>query len=203
MTENRLIVFVRYPSPGAVKKRLARRVGSAEAAKIYQQLAETVVTKTAPAAPEDYAVEICFTPEEHESLVREWLKGAAFFSPQQGRDLGGRMSNAFLRAFADGHAKALLIGSDCPDISRTIVGRGFMLLDTHDIVLGPARDGGYYLIGLRRPEPELFCGVDWGTELVLQQTLDKINDAGLTAALLPQLRDIDRIEDLQHCKVTL
>ena len=198
MSENLLMVFVKYPTPGAVKQRLAQHLGNDRAAEIYKKIAETIVQKVAPASSEDYILEICFSPQEDERLVRRWLNENEYFSPQQGSDLGARMSNAFSHAFAAGYTKALLIGSDCPDISRTIVNRGFMLLDTHDIVLGPAQDGGYYLIGVRRPEPELFSNMDWGTGRVLQQTLDKINDAGLTSALLPQLRDIDRIEDLKY-----
>ena len=197
MSENLLMVFVKYPAPGAVKQRLAQHLGTDRAAEIYKKIAETIVQKVTPASSEDYILEIYFSPQEDEKLVRQWLAENEYFSPQQGSDLGARMNNAFQHAFAAGYTKALLIGSDCPDISRTIVSRGFMLLDTHDIVLGPAHDGGYYLIGLRRPDPGLFYGVDWGTGRVLQQTLDKINAANLAVALLPELRDIDRIEDLK------
>jgi hypothetical protein len=187
-----------------VKSRLALHLGKERAAEIYRQLAETVVANLTPQAPEhDYEINLSFAPESTAQQITAWFPQQHLFSPQQGSDLGERMSNAFLRAFADGHAKALLIGSDCPDISRTIVGRGFKQLETNDVVLGPAHDGGYYLIGLRRPEPELFYGVDWGTGRVLQQTLDRIHVANLTVALLSELRDIDRIEDLQHCRVTL
>jgi rSAM/selenodomain-associated transferase 1 len=198
MSENLLMVFVKYPAPGAVKQRLAQHLGTDRAVEIYKKIAETIVQKVTPASSEDYILEIYFSPQEDEKLVRQWLNENEYFSPQQGSDLGARMNNAFQHPFAAGYTKALLIGSDCPDISRTIVSRGFMLLDTHDIVLGPAHDGGYYLIGLRRPVPELFSCIEWGTECVLQQTLDKINALGLTVALLPELWDIDRIEDLKY-----
>ena len=182
-----------------VKSRLALHLGNKRAAEIYRELAETVVANVTPQAPKhNYDVSLCYSPETMEQAVKEWFPQHHLFSPQEGSDLGERMHNAFLHAFAAGYTKALLIGSDCPDISRTIVNRGFRLLDTHDIVLGPAYDGGYYLIGLRRSEPELFYSMDWGTGRVLQQTLDKINAANLTVALLPELRDIDRIEDLVH-----
>jgi len=198
MSENLLVVFVKYPAPGSVKKRLAQHLGDERAAEIYKKTAELVVRKLAPQGDENYTVEIYFSPQEDEKLVKKWLIENEYFSAQQGCDLGERMGNAFLRAFAAGYTKTLLIGSDCPDISRTIVNRGFLLLDTHDVVLGPAHDGGYYLIGLRRPEPELFLNIEWGTERVLQQTLDKIEQSGLTVGLLPQLHDIDRLEDLRH-----
>jgi uncharacterized protein len=199
MNANVLIVFIKYPAPGKVKSRLALDLGETRAAEIYRQLAETVVANVTLQAPEhDYDINLSFAPESAEQQIKAWFPRHNLFSPQQGSDLGERMSNAFLHAFAAGYTKALLIGSDCPDISRTIVGRGFMLLDTHNIVLGPALDGGYYLIGLRRHEPELFLNMEWGTERLLQKTIDKIDAAGLTVALLPELRDIDRIEDLRH-----
>jgi rSAM/selenodomain-associated transferase 1 len=199
MNRNVLIVFIKYPVPGMVKSRLALHLGNEQAAEIYREIAETVVANVTPRAPKhDYDVSLCYSPETMEQAVKEWFPQHHLFSPQEGSDLGERMSNTFFQAFAAGNTKALLTGSDCPDISRTIVNRGFMLLDTQDVVLGPAYDGGYYLIGLRRPEPELFYSMDWGTGRVLQQTLDKINAAGLTVALLPKLRDIDRIEDLRH-----
>ena len=203
MSEKLLMVFVKYPAPGSVKQRLAQHLGNERAAEIYKKIAATIVQKVTPARSGDYIVTICFSPQEDEKLVKKWLNKNEYFSPQEGSDLGERMSNAFLQAFAAGYTKALLIGSDCPDISRTIVNRGFVLLDTQDIVLGPALDGGYYLIGLRRHEPELFTNIEWGTERVLQQTLDTITAAGVTVALLPQLRDIDRIEDLSHYSLSL
>ena len=197
MSENLLMVFVKYPTPGSVKQRLAQHLGSDRAAEIYKKIAETIVQKVAPASSEDYILEICFSPQEDEKLVRRWLNENEYFSPQQGSDLGARMSNAFSHAFAAGYTKALLIGSDCPDISRDIITQSFDMLKAKHIVLGPAYDGGYYLIGVREPIPELFSNIEWGTEKVLSQTIDKINAAGLSLGLLPVLRDIDRIEDLK------
>ena len=182
-----------------VKSRLALHLGKERAAEIYRELAETVVANVTPRTPEnDYEINLCYSPETAGQAVRAWFPQHHLFSPQEGNDLGERMSNAFLHAFAAGYTKALLIGSDCPDISRTIVNRGFMLLDAHSVVLGPAHDGGYYLIGLRRPEPGLFCNMEWGTGRVLQQTLERIDQTGRSVAVLPQLHDIDRIEDLRH-----
>ena len=203
MSENLLMVFVKYPTPGAVKQRLAQHLGSDRAAEIYKKIAETIVQKVAPASSEDYILEIYFSPQEDEKLVRQWLAENECFSSQQGSDLGARMSNAFLHAFAAGYTKALLIGSDCPDISRDIITQSFDMLKSKHIVLGPAYDGGYYLIGVREPIPELFSNIEWGTEQVLSQTKDKINAAGLSLGLLPMLRDIDRVEDLQYYNLDL
>jgi len=203
MSENLLMVFVKYPTPGAVKQRLAQHLGSDRAAEIYKKIAETIVSKVAPASSEDYILEIYFSPQEDEKLVRQWLAENEYFSPQQGSDLGERMLNAFKHVFEKGCKRAVLIGSDCPDISRDIITQSFDILKAKHIVLGPAYDGGYYLIGVREPKPELFSNIEWGTEKVLSQTIDKINAAGLSLGLLPMLRDIDRVGDLQYYNLDL
>jgi hypothetical protein len=198
MSENLLIVFVKYPAPGAVKQRLAQHIGMDAAAKIYRQIAEAVVNNTAPKDAVDYAVEIRFDPKDDKHLVRSWLASSDRFSSQRGDGLGERMRNAFICAFESGFKRVILIGSDCPDISRQIILQGFAHLQQKDIVIGPACDGGYYLIGLRQPREEIFQDIEWGTEKVFQQTCDKIKAAGLFFTLLPTLRDIDRVEDLKY-----
>ena len=203
MSENLLMVFVKYPAPGSVKQRLAQHLGTDRAAEIYKKIAETIVQKVTPASSEDYMLEICFSPQEDEKLVRKWLVENEYFSPQQGSDLGERMLNAFKHVFKKGCKRAVLIGSDCPDISRDIITQSFDILKAKHIVLGPAYDGGYYLIGVREPKPELFSNIEWGTEKVLSQTIDKINAAGLSLGLLPMLRDIDRVGDLQYYNLDL
>lgn len=198
MNENLLIVFVKYPAPGTVKQRLAQQIGMDAAAKIYRQIAEAVVNNTAPQDAADYRVEICFDPKDDKQLVRSWLTSSDRFSAQQGTGLGARMLNAFICAFESGFKRVILIGSDCPDISSQIILQGFAHLQQKDIVIGPAYDGGYYLIGLRQPREEIFQDIEWGTEKVFQQTCDKIKAAGLFFTLLPTLRDIDRVEDLKY-----
>jgi rSAM/selenodomain-associated transferase 1 len=198
MNKNLLIVFVKYPAPGAVKQRLAQHIGPDAAAKIYRQMAEAVVNNTAPQAAADYAVEICFDPKDDKHLVRSWLTSSNRLSAQQGAGLGARMLNAFICAFESGFKRVILIGSDCPDISRQIILQGFAQLQYKDIVIGPAYDGGYYLIGLRQPREEVFQDIEWGTEKVFQQTCDKIKASGLSFGLLPTLRDVDRVEDLKY-----
>jgi hypothetical protein len=198
VSENLLIVFVKYPAPGAVKQRLAQHIGAEAAAKIYRQIAETIINNTVPNNAADYAVEICFDPKDDMHLVRSWLTSSNRFSAQQGNGLGERMRNAFICAFESGFKRVILIGSDCPDISRQIVLQGFAHLQQKDIVIGPACDGGYYLIGSRQQREEVFQDIEWGTEKVFQQTCDKIKAAGLSFGLLPTLRDVDRVEDLKY-----
>jgi rSAM/selenodomain-associated transferase 1 len=198
MSENLLIVFVKYPAPGTVKHRLAQHIGTDAAAKIYRQIAEAVVSNTVPKDTAEYAVEICFDPKDDKHLVRTWLASCDRLSSQQGNSLGERMRNAFICAFESGFKRVILIGSDCPDISREIILQGFAHLQQTDIVIGPAYDGGYYLIGLRQPREGIFQDIEWGTANVFQQTCDKIKAAGLSFILLPKLRDVDRVEDLQY-----
>ena len=193
-----LIVFIKYPSPGTVKQRLAKHIGSERAARVYKKMVETVLKKLSPAETADIEMAVCFSPQAAETLLREWLSDNRLFYPQKGSDLGARMHNAFTNAFERGYRKAILIGSDCPDISADIVLQGFTLLDKKDVVIGPAYDGGYYLIGLKQPREELFQNIAWGRENVFQLTCDKLKSAGLSFALLPTLRDVDRIEDLKH-----
>lgn len=187
-----------------VKSRLALHLGKERAAEIYRVIAETVMANvTSRTTENDYDAILCYSPETAEQAFKEWFLQHHLFSPQQGSDLGARMSNAFSHAFAAGYTKALLIGSDCPDISRDSITQSFDMLKAKHIVLGPAYDGGYYLIGVREPIPELFSNIEWGTEKVLSQTIDKINAAGLSLGLLPVLRDIDRVEDLQYYNLDL
>jgi hypothetical protein len=106
------------------------------------------------------------------------------------------MASAFQASFAAGMTGVVTIGIDCPDLDAELLAEAFEKLKTFDVVLGPARDGGYYLIGLRRLVPELFAGLDWGTSKVRQQTVDIAENIGLAIAFLPWLDDIDRPEDL-------
>jgi len=119
------------------------------------------------------------------------------FVLQQGQDLGARLSHAFGEAFRLGAYKVLVIGTDCPEMEETHLTNALMLLDRKDAVLAPARDGGYTLIGLKRPRPELFEGVDWSTDQVLLQTIERIQLQRLSLGLLPEMEDIDTAQNLE------
>lgn len=201
MTENLLIIFVKNPVPGTVKRRLACNIGAEEAARVYKKISEMVINKTAPERGDPYTVEICFSPQHAETAIRAWLVNNESYYPQQGSTLGERMGNAFKRTFENKYKKVSLIGSDCPDISKDIILQSFALLDRKNVVLGPAYDGGYYLIGMCEMFPALFKDISWSSEKVFTQTIDKIHAAGLSIGLLPILRDIDQIEDLTHYKL--
>jgi len=187
-------VFVKAPAPGRVKTRLAAEIGLHHAAEIYRHLGRSVV---AACAGSGHDTVVWFAPAEARPAVRGWLKGlrVAAFQAQVGGALGTRLAAAFQRHFDAGARRVIIIGSDCPGVDAGLVSRALAVLDEHDLVLGPAHDGGYYLIGLRTPVRRLFRGIAWSTPAVLGQTLARARQLGLSAVLLPQLRDVDTASD--------
>jgi rSAM/selenodomain-associated transferase 1 len=163
-----------------------------EAAIFYKQLAESVLKKTMPAADE-YDRIIFFEPAERKMDFEKWL-GNERLVPQQGIDLGEKMSNAVSEILKQGR-KAVITGSDIPDLDRSIIGAAFSTLEHNDIVLGPAKDGGYYLVGMKVLHQQLFEDIHWSTAEVLSRTVEIIKATGLTCSLLPELSDLDTIED--------
>jgi rSAM/selenodomain-associated transferase 1 len=195
MPDERLIVFVKRPQPGEVKTRLAREIGDDDAAALYRALAEQVLRATAPAG-RAYGRVVCYAPADAGDDIARWLPGEER-APQAAGDLGRRMDDALARAFAEGAPRAVLIGTDAPGLSREHVEQAFDALRVHDLVLGPACDGGYYLVGLTAPRPALFEGIAWSTPAVLAQTLSKAAALGLRHHLLPRLRDVDTLADVR------
>jgi rSAM/selenodomain-associated transferase 1 len=185
-------IFLKFPVPGFVKTRIASEIGSVEAAIFYKQLAESVLKKTMPAADE-YDRIIFFEPAERKMDFEKWL-GNERLVPQQGIDLGEKMSNAVSEILKQGR-KAVITGSDIPDLDRSIIGAAFSTLEHNDIVLGPAKDGGYYLVGMKVLHQQLFEDIHWSTAEVLSRTVEIIKATGLTCSLLPELSDLDTIED--------
>jgi rSAM/selenodomain-associated transferase 1 len=196
MSDRALVVFVKHPAPGAVKTRLAAAVGPEAAARLYRTLAERVLEATTPRAGE-YERLVFFDPPGALADVRTWLPGVRLAAQSAG-DLGARMADAFGRAFARGAARVALVGTDAPGLSRETVVQALDALDTADVAIGPTDDGGYYLIALREPRPELFAGVAWSTPSVREQTRARAASAGLSIRELPRLRDVDTLQDLRE-----
>jgi rSAM/selenodomain-associated transferase 1 len=194
-TPDAILVFVRAPEAGRVKTRLAAEIGDDAALHVYRRLAEHAVAEARALAP-DAAVRIHYTPAEGGEAVRAWLGQDADYLPQAEGDLGARMRAAFADAFAAGHPRVVIIGSDLPDLSAGVLRRALRLLDAHPAVLGPAMDGGYYLLGLREMVPGVFDGIAWSTEGVFDATLARLHEAGCAPALLEPLRDVDVAADL-------
>lgn len=185
-----LIIFIKNPRPGRAKTRLARTAGDAEALRIYRFLLE----KTRAAALALRAERLLFY-SDFPDREDEWPETEFTKKVQQGNDLGERMEAAFRDAFENGSGKAVVIGSDCPDLTGELLQTAFDRLETADFVLGPTPDGGYYLLGMKELETSLFREIEWSTDTVRARTLAKIVAAGKSFALLPELPDIDTEED--------
>jgi len=194
MTHNALIIFVKNLIEGHVKTRLAATLGNDGAMNIYKQLLKNT-QNTIDTFETD---KIVF----YSDFIEEEIWGNNFFQNQiqQGNDLGERMKNAFKSSFTVGYEKIVIIGTDCPGINKDILENAFMALNNLDIVIGPATDGGYYLLGMKKEYPFLFQNIEWSTHRVLQQTIDCCNKNRLSYFLLPELSDIDEEKDLIHFK---
>jgi rSAM/selenodomain-associated transferase 1 len=191
-----LLVFVRAPEPGAVKTRLAAAIGPAAALAVYRLLAEHTLREAAALALEGVEVRVHFTPAEGGDAVRAWLGAEPDYLPQGEGDLGARMRGAFARAFAEGAGQVVIVGSDLPELSAGLLRRAFGLLDANPAVIGPATDGGYYLLGLTGVVEGVFDGIAWSTPQVLAATLARFRAAGIEPAMLEALSDVDEVEDL-------
>lgn len=199
-TKNCLILFTRYPTVGTTKTRLISHLGAEQAANLQRQMTEHIVDKTHPLRSRGgCAMEIHFTGSSL-SQMQDWLGMQLTYRSQQGRDLGERLHRAFTEGFQDNCERVVVIGSDCPAISTDHLDQAFHQLNSHDLVLGPAWDGGYYLVGLSRSSAqrcgELFQNIAWGTEQVFAQTVAIAHHLNLTWATLEPLCDIDRPEDI-------
>jgi hypothetical protein len=187
------LVFVRAPVAGRVKTRLAASLGAEGALRVYRRLAEHTLREARAVGGE---VRIHFTPADAGAGVRAWLGDGARYLPQTAGDLGARMEAAFRAAFEDGAERVIIIGSDLPDLSAALLRRAFDALESHAAVIGPARDGGYYLLGMRTMIDGLFDGIPWSTDAVLARTLERLRAAGIEPALLDTLSDVDEVDDL-------
>jgi rSAM/selenodomain-associated transferase 2/rSAM/selenodomain-associated transferase 1 len=195
-SHKRLILFTRYPVPGKVKTRLVPTLGRDGAAGLHRRLVlRTLRTARKTCEALEVELEVCFDGGSDDAM-RHWLGDAGRFTGQRGADLGERMATAFDCSFREGSAATIIIGSDCPGLTARILVDAFKCLSEVPVVLGPANDGGYYLIGLTRLLPELFRGVPWGTEGVLPHSVKILDQKGLQARLMNPLDDLDRPQDL-------
>ena len=189
-----LIVMARWPAPGRCKRRLASSLGAAAAARIQARLTDHTL-----AVGRQLGIELVLAVDGLAPRAARRLGdqlGVGRIVLQGGGGLGVRMQRQFQRAATERARRVVLIGSDMPQLERADLASAFAALDHQQAVLGPACDGGYWLIGLRRPEPALMEGIAWGSEQVLEQTLAALARRGLKPALLPWRRDLDKGEDL-------
>ncbi len=189
-----LVVFAKAPRPGTVKTRLAADVGEAEAARIYRALGRGVVDGVRDGP---WRTVVAFSPPDAREEVAAWLDpGELDFDPQTSGDLGLRMDAALTAELGRGADRVCLVGTDAPGVDAGVVREAFRALAAADVVLGPARDGGYYLVGLKRPTPGLFQDIPWSTPEVLERTLERARELDLHVRLLRPLADVDRLPDV-------
>jgi len=190
----RIVVFSKAPLPGQVKTRLVPLLGEQGAARCYSELLDSTlarVTRTTLCPVELH----CSPDTAHAQFHRLHRQYRVALQPQSGADLGERMSSAFAQTLPDSDA-VVLIGADCPALTATDLDCALSALYRGtDVVLGPAQDGGYYLIGLRNHVPDLFAGMPWGSVGLLADTRRRVAALGLSLVLLPVYRDIDSPDD--------
>lgn len=191
-----VLLFVKAPVKGRVKTRLAAQLGDDAALKLYRGFVLDILDTIGKSG---HPCRICFHPPDAGDAVAGWLGRHRRYLPQEGSDLGARMANAFAAVFSQGASQAVLVGSDIPDLPADIITGAIGSLKTNDAVIGPAHDGGYYLVGFRKETflPEVFRGIEWSTERVLEQTMQRFERSGCRVHRLPQWRDVDTVEDLQ------
>jgi rSAM/selenodomain-associated transferase 1 len=195
LSEPLLILFIKAPEQGRVKSRLAAVLGADMALELYKDFVLDTLGAIGQAA---LPFRIFFHPPEAEDVVTAWLGSGRRYLAQEGRDVGERMERAFRRVFARARERAILIGSDIPDLPSAILRDAALALERNDAVIGPALDGGYYLIGFRRDRflPDVFRGVTWSGPDVFDRTMQVLRQNSRSVHILPFWRDVDTTRDL-------
>lgn len=200
--ESRLIIFTRLPVPGQTKTRLIPALGPDGAADLQRQMTEHTLKSMKPLVREPIELQVRFEGGDQASII-SWLGEDLFYAPQGPGDLGERMRRAFRESFEEGFDNVLIVGTDCPYLTVDDVKESLDLLRSNILVLGPATDGGYYLIGISSAAPQwlydlIFENVPWGTDQVFNTTVNAIAETGLNMGLLDEKSDVDEPEDLVH-----
>ena len=195
---NALVIMAKAPLPGAVKTRLVPPLSPEEAADLYRALLLDLLESLGSFRGADLF--IAFTPAEAAPLFNDMAPLGFVSFPQRGEDLGEKMSHIFEELFTKSYRNIVIIGSDMPIFPSRFLQDAFMALEgsERDLVLGPSRDGGYYLIGMKRHIPEILKGIPWSSDNVLSVTTRKLADLGLHPRFLPSWFDVDTLEDLRY-----
>lgn len=189
-----LTVFVKNPIPGTVKTRLQTRYTPHQAAGIYRAFILDTL-ETAQSIDADCHL-LAYHPQNAENDIRDLAGSIWKLFPQSQTELGDRIYTAALHSFLQGASRVVIIGTDIPSLPSNFIVRAFDLLSKNNLVLGPSTDGGYYLIGLAKPIETIFQDIEWGTNRVFIQTLNRLEKTNNTLALVPPWYDIDTPEDL-------
>ncbi|MBC7629126.1 TIGR04282 family arsenosugar biosynthesis glycosyltransferase [Ferruginibacter sp.] len=186
-----LIIFIKNPVAGKVKTRLAATVGDTTAVEVYKNLLHHTQNITHLMAADKFLFYADFLQREDEWPNEQFIKHL-----QKGNDLGKRMHHALEQVFLNKYKNVLIIGSDCFELTAAIIEEAYLVLEDKNIVIGPAKNDGCYLLGMKNPQPCLFKNVSWSTSQVLQQTISICTREHLNDCLLPTLTDIDDENDL-------
>ena len=192
MTDKALIIFIKNPEKGKVKTRIAKSSDDTTALAIYHKLLDSTRRTTVMVDAKKYLYYSDFIDKEDSWSPTVYLKML-----QRGGDLGEKMMDAFIEVLSY-HGKAVIIGSDCIYLTKEIIEEAFEALDHNDVVVGPAQDGGYYLLGMKQTHLDLFINIPWSSGRELEKTLNKIKGKNLRYQLLETLNDIDHIEDWEE-----
>lgn len=192
MSDDVLGIFMKAPVPGKCKTRLCPPLTHGEAALLYQALCKDVLTLAQKAAKE---VRIIYDSSP-DFTTPHWVTPNTRFFHQKGDDLGARLRNAFDQLFSTRHSRAIIIGSDLPHLAPTAIKNAFDLLNRNEAVFGPTMDGGYYLVGLSKPNPKIFDGIPWSTDQVMKITQQRLDEFKIPTGYLPVESDIDTERDL-------
>jgi uncharacterized protein len=196
---NHLLIFTRFPEVGQVKTRLIPALGANGATDLHRRMAEHTLRQAQylnSNQKDPLRITVQYSGNPAIADLQDWLGVNLDYQPQVPGDLGVKLVHGFERAFAAGAQRVIAIGTDCPGLDAALMSQAFHDLEMFDVVLGPALDGGYYLIGVRSHQPLLFEQISWGTNSVLQATLAVIQQQALSCACLRPLADVDRPEDL-------
>ena len=194
---NTVIIFCRFPSEGKVKSRLAQDTGEKTAAECYRLCAEHTFDECRKLVRNNTVCCIFYSEKGEEDKIKNWVGPGFEFFPQNGIDLGAKMTCAFKKVSEKNAGKAILIGTDIPDISADILKGAFYKLDSADVVIGPASDGGFYLFGAKRFVPGLFNGIKWGGGKVYGTVKRRLEEKNLKIGETAELIDIDTIDDVK------
>ncbi len=190
-------ILVRFPSSGKVKTRLAMSLGEQLATDFYRLCAENTFQEIVRLRQKVRRY-VFYSSKEEMQKVKRWIGSKFYFIPQVEGTIGEVLECAFSTMFSHGAQKAIVLASDVPDLCSTVIDDAIDALDACDVVIGPSRDGGYYLIGMKRMHYKLFTDIAWSTQKVTEQTMSIIQSSGLTVSSLIPLIDIDTEEDLRH-----
>ena len=195
---NKLLVFTKAPVIGEVKTRLQPDYSPEQSLKLHKKLVITTLTSVSHLT--DFDIELCCSPHrQHMFFLDCENKFSVQLNDQLGDDLGERMAFAFSSSLQT-YEKVIIIGTDCPEIDEQYINDALKALDDFDSVIGPAEDGGYVLLGLKRFSPELFSGIHWGSDTVFKQTKKVLCDLSWSCLELGIMHDLDRPEDLHRYK---